>query len=380
MTSPQDPRDLIRQHDEEAQAVEDQAVAEVVGPLEAAFTALWRWVLRTWARLFGAPKSPAEGEPLRSLLDELVARIVGIGLDPVDALLANAQRARLLGADQGAREAGLPVLPDPGEVSDETKAAIERGVRWAQQKLETGAEELQALAEADLDEVLKRASVARQASAILTRTARTTFNAELNEGIRAAAKASGARLLWVAERDACVDCLAQSGQVIDWDGEFDPARTFGTKAHVFHGLLKGPPRHPNCRCRVTPWFGHDTEGAEGITHDWAEAIREAEERGDAVGAAAARRAAAAARASAAVDLPEVLRREAERSILNGYALPSESERVRARAANRLLSLIGDGKNSRSPSGWRVPASVKKRAERALSKGTFTTRSVPTGRK
>ncbi|MEV4604811.1 hypothetical protein AB0K15_46610 [Amycolatopsis sp. NPDC049253] len=380
MTSPRDPRELIRRHDQQAQAAEDDAVAAVVGPVERAFTALWRWLLARWARLFGKPATQAAGQPLRDLLDDLTARIVGIGLGPVDALLVHAQRARLMGADQGAREAGIPPLGDPGEVDQATRDAIERGVQWAQQKLATGADELARLDTADLDEVLRHATVARQAKAILERTARTAWNSELNAGIRAAAKASGARLVWVAERDACVDCLAQSGQVIDWDGQFNPARTFGKKARVFHGVLHGPPRHPNCRCRVSPWLGHDAAGALSVTHDWAEAIREAEAKGDTVAADAARRAAAAAADSASFDLPAALRREAERSILNGYALPSESERVRVQAADRLLARIGAGKNSRSPSGWQVPASVKKRAERALKAGTFATRSVPTGRK
>ncbi|WP_336156647.1 hypothetical protein [Amycolatopsis sp. VC5-11] len=366
-----DPRELIRRHDKQAQDAEDAAVAEIVGPVENAFTALWRWLLRTWNRLFGKPADIANGKPLRSFLDDLIERIVGVGLDPVDAMLHHAQRARLLGADQGAREIGLPTLADPGEVERGTREAIERGVRWAQEKLETGAAELDRLRDATLDQVLARASVARQANAILERTARTAWNAELNAGIREAAKASGARLVWVAERDACVDCLAQSGQVIDWDGQFNPARTFGKKARVFHGALHGPPRHPNCRCRVTPWLGHDTEGALSVTHDWADAIKEAEAKGDTVAADAARRAAAAAADSASFDLPASLRREAERSILRGDKLPSESENIRLRAADRLLARIGSGKNSRSPSGWQVPASVKKRAEKAVQRGRFT---------
>lgn len=98
-----------------------------------------------------------------------------------------------------------------------------------------------------------------------------------------------------------------------------------------------------------------------------------------MGAAAAEKAAAAAMESAETNMATALRREAERSILNGYALPSESEAVRARAADKLLAKIGDAKNATSPSGWKVPASVKKRARRALDKGEFTTGSVPTRR-
>ncbi|MEV6908012.1 hypothetical protein [Amycolatopsis sp. NPDC051071] len=378
MTSPQDPRDLIRQHDEEAQAVEDQAVAEVVGPVESVFTALWRWVLRTWARLFGAPKSTAEGEPLRSLLDELVARIVGIGLNPADALLANAQRARLLGADQGAREIGIPTLADPGEVLPETREAIARGVRWAQQKLETGADELRKLDTADLDEVLKHASVARQAKAILERTARTTFNTELNEGLVAAAKATGAQLVWIAEHDACLACTGLAGHVVTPGRPFPDGRRFGGRRGEFAPVL-APPLHHNCRCRVSPWMGHDKDKAEAATHDWADAIKDAQERGDQVAVDAARKAAAAAKQSATVDLPEALRREAERAVLRGDSA-FDGERARLSAADRLLAKVGADKNAPSPYGWKVPASVKAKARAAIKRGTFTARPVSTGRK
>lgn len=55
----------------------------------------------------------------------------------------------------------------------------------------------------------------------------------------------------VQSADPCGFCALLDGQVVDVDAEFD--RTLappGTPAlPVFHNLL-GPPRHPNCRCRL----------------------------------------------------------------------------------------------------------------------------------
>jgi hypothetical protein len=368
MPAPRDPLDLIRKHDDDAMAAENAAVADVVAPVESVFTALWRWILRSWNRLFGQPKTQADGTRLRGLLDDLTAQIVGIGLDPTDALLKHAQRARLLGADQGAREAGIPPIGDPGEVSKDTRDTIDRGVRWAQQKLESGADELRKLETADLDQVLERASVARQAKAILERTARTTFNDELNAGIRVAAEKVGARLVWIAERNACLSCTALAGHVVTPGQPFPDGTRFGGKRGEFAPVTE-PPFHHNCRCRVSPWIGHDTKAAEAVTHDWQDAIKDALAKGDTVAADAARRAAAAALASAAEDMPQALRREAERAVLRGDS-DFDSERARLSAADRLLMRVGSQKNSPSPYGWKVPASVKAKARAAVKRGSF----------
>lgn len=380
---------MIEDHDAAAQLAENQAVKAATDGLNAAVTAVHQWLVGAWGRKVGKPSAKVEGAVLTDLLDELAFRITGIALDPEDSLLSHAQRARLLGNDQGFVEAGLPVQAFDDDVMPETRATIERGVSRAREALTEAADAVRELPEADLKAVQKRTAAVAKASSILEGTARTVYNAELNAGIAGAAVASGARLLWVAERDACVTCLALSGQVIDPADAFDQTLTFGAKAYPVRDYvdgelvdieLKHPPRHPRCRCRVTPWFGHDTAGALDVTRDWAEARREAVANGDQAAVLAADRAVAAARASAATDLPTTLRREAERSVLLGHALPSESENVRMQAADRLLQRIGSAKNSPSPSGWLVPASVKTKARKSLKNGTFKTGSVPTTRK
>jgi hypothetical protein len=380
---------MIEDHDAAAQLAENDAVKAATDGLSSAVAAVHRWLVGAWGRKVGKPSAKVEGAVLQDLLDELAFRITGIALDPEDSLLSHARRARLLGNDQGFVEAGLPVRPIPGDVMPETRAAVEHGVTRAREVLAETAKSVRELPEADLKAVQQRTAAVASASSILESTARTIYNTELNAGIAATAVKVGAKLLWVAERDACVTCLALSGHIIDAGDAFDQTLTFGAKAYPVRAWADGelvevelehPPRHPRCRCRVTLWFGHDAAGALEVTHDWAEARREAVASGDQAAVIAADRAVAAARASAATDLPTALRREAERSVLLGHALPSESENVRMQAADRLLQRIGSAKNSPSPSGWLVSASVKAKARKSLKNGTFKTGSVPTTRK
>jgi hypothetical protein len=74
----------------------------------------------------------------------------------------------------------------------------------------------------------------------------------------------------------------------------------------------------------------------------------------------------------------VLRREAERTVLHGWGVASESDSVHQRAASRLLQRIASH-HGNAPSGWKVPASVRKSTETRLRKGTFGVTPFPTHR-
>lgn len=156
----------------------------------------------------------------------------------------------------------------------------------------------------------------------------TANAATREESIRA-----GARLLWIAERDACVVCLKLSGNVINaLEGEgFDEDATFGPgrppSVWPPDEPLMGPPRHPHCRCQTCVYFGVQ---------------------------------------AGQPDLAETLRREAKRSILRGFSKPSESQRTRIVAAERLLT------NGAAD----MPKSVRAYAASAVKDGRFPTRAVP----
>lgn len=133
-------------------------------------------------------------------------------------------------------------------------------------------------------------------------------------------------LLWIAERDGCLHCLALAGHVIA-AGDLFPDVTFGDKP--LGGRVPYPPRHPFCRCRVRPYTGPT-----------------------------------ASRDLSADDPASALAREARRSVLRGWSA-SDSETARLRAADRLVQAGAD-----------LPRSVVDRAVRNIREGRFSQRQRP----
>lgn len=161
--------------------------------------------------------------------------------------------------------------------------------------------------------VLKAANAVR-------RDVATLVSAAGNAGSTAAADAAGLPTVWVAETNACVECLAYSGRVARPGRGFPGGLTYGAKSYN-PGSLDYPPRHPNCRCTVEPL--NDQSYADA------------------------------------------LRREADRSVLRGFSLESEPMRVRVDAAERLLDR-----------GVDAPKSVVAFARRSVRNGEFPTRGRP----
>lgn len=138
-----------------------------------------------------------------------------------------------------------------------------------------------------------------------------------NEGATRVADVAGRPTVWVAERNACVHCLAYAGRVAEPGESFPGGLTYGKKSY-YPNAIATPPRHPRCRCTVEPL----------LDQSYADALK----------------------------------READRSILRGISLESESMAVRVDAAKRLV----DG-------GVVAPKSVIAFAERAVRSGKFPTR-------
>jgi hypothetical protein len=371
---------VIWQHADEMLSAEDEAARLAAGPLRNQLEDILQAFRLRWVREFGPLGSRVQqtGPAFVQLMADLGAELSAVQADPAPAILTAAGRSQALGIRQAFVEAGLDPVERP-VVLDLAVHDYANGIAEKASELVDRASRMAAtVRKGSFAAVTSTVSVAEQGANQIDRAARTVVNEQANNGIGTVAKELGARELWVAERDACVHCLALSGHLADQEtGLFDASLTFGGKPLDWlpEDGLTGPPRHPNCRCRKTLWFGHDAAGAASITHDWAGAIAEAQARGDQVAEDAAHKAAAAARKSAAFDLPAALRREAERSVLKGWALPSEPSSTRVQAAERLLSKVA-GRGGFSPSGWKVPTSVRKGAEKDLKKGTFRTRSFP----
>jgi hypothetical protein len=135
--------------------------------------------------------------------------------------------------------------------------------------------------------------------------------------------------MWVPERDACVRCLRYSGLRLLRPGDRFPGGLSYLPDAVPASAptsVPSPPLHRRCRCEL-----------------------QLVARGDSEEASAA------------------LKREADRSILRGFAVESESQATRRRAAEKLLA-----------SGVNAPKSVKADARRRLQAGATFTRPVPDG--
>src|SRR5690606_7174851 len=134
------------------------------------------------------------------------------------------------------------------------------------------------------------------------------------QAVRDVATEKRANVVWVAERNGCLDCLAYAGMVSTSGTPFPGGLSFDTRTSPGPALL-GPPKHPHCRCALQVLHPSDTEMAAA------------------------------------------LRREAKRSVLRGWA--DDSDRARVRAADALLA--------QDP---RMPKSVQEAARRAVQAGTF----------
>lgn len=175
------------------------------------------------------------------------------------------------------------------------------------------------LARAGADVSTALAPVFRAAN-IMQRDVTTLVNHAGNKGTAAVADAVGLSTVWVAETNACVECLAYSGRIAKPGKPFPGGLTYGAKSY-HPDPVDVPPRHPRCRCTIEPL----------VSREYAEALR----------------------------------READRSVLRGFSLESEPMRVRIDAAERLLAR-----------GVDAPKSVKAYAAKAIKAGEFGTRGRP----
>ena len=149
----------------------------------------------------------------------------------------------------------------------------------------------------DLGTVLTVLAPLNRSVSEMTAGASFAVHRSANEAVASAAAQTGAKVVFVPERDACLECTGHAGDT-------------GSAATV-----EPPPIHPNCRCEL-----HTYDDPE---------------------------------------VPKALKREAVRSVLRGFSLPSESEAERLRAASALLA--------RRPV---APASVQAYARRAIREGHF----------
>lgn len=141
------------------------------------------------------------------------------------------------------------------------------------------------------------------------------------DAILTASRTARLPTVWVAETNACVHCLGLSGTVAQPGRDFDGSATYGRRPLGNGAPIAAPPRHPFCRCTLEPLVAPEYAAA--------------------------------------------LRREADRSVLRGFSLESESMAVRIDAAERLIER-----------GVDAPKTVIAFSRRAVRAGAFPTRGRP----
>lgn len=256
-------------------------------------------------RLF-AREDPA----IRARVLNLVAPAIGRDLAAaVSAAFSNGvlEASRLVDVPDGKR---LPTTPP--------KAIIE-AARDAERKIIAELAKARKLARIGADPATVLAPV-NGARTSLEASVAYLVNKAGNAGATAVADAAGVPTVWVAEVNACVTCLAYSGIVAKPGKAFPAGLTYGKRSSVAEAVAH-PPAHPRCRCTVEPLNAPEYAAA--------------------------------------------LRREADRSVLRGFSLESESMGTRIDAAARLVER-----------GVSAPKSVVAFAAKSVKAGKFPTRGRP----
>lgn len=308
----------LSQVDEAAQRLlelEAETVARATDPLRKPVASLLARLHALWP---GDEASPAAK---RAVLLRLNVGIIQTPMGRViEAILAGADLAQAQGIEGALQssDAELTTLEKLGikaKPSAEVRAAADAINRSVPQTL------LRAVGLLGRAETLNdaQAAIAVAATSIsrVEATASWVVNRAANDGITEVANTSMHLVsVWRTERDACVHCLAYAGE-IDTGKGYPSGLTYGAKPLSLDNVPR-PPLHPRCRCTQ---YVLERESAKPVAR--------------------------------------ALKREAQRSVLRGWSLQSESDNVRLSAAQRLLN-----------QGTTLPKSVQAYARSAVKRGEF----------
>jgi hypothetical protein len=309
---PADMLALINTHAAQALRLEDYVTRQAGGVVKAARNSIIQQAARLWHT----------SEP-RKAVDTLALGMVATPPpNPTAVLLDGAERALKMGLRQAAWSLGLrtptraTLAARTADVARDVETRLRR--RWDDAYRLLITREIRSFSDVVTAVAPIGAGVGDAESG-----ARWITNTALNQGLSDSAAHHKTSLIWFSERDACLTCLALAGEVVEWDEDFDSSLTFDRHPQAWFSLgpLR-PPRHPRCRCRAEPYR----------PEDWDE---------DAAG----------------MSLVALLKRDAERAVLRGWAGASEPRRLDA--ADRLLA-----------TGSVLPKHVQDIARAAIERGHF----------
>lgn len=301
---------------DESNKIEKEALTRAVDPWKEQVHSLREAVFMLYTPFMGG-EVPADQAIL--IATRIIQMLDELNVDPmIDSIILQAiNEAHKAGMDIARRGSDVDILPDilvdAASIRAVTgmAARAEDAITQAKVKL-TGVSST-----STLEGLMSALKPVVDSPTQMQRATTWSVNHAKNSAIAKVAQETGEPLYWVSERDGCVHCLAYSGLVAGPKG-WPKGLTFGKKPPEGKGFLLTQ-LHPNCRC----------DWEIGLSPDYAEALK----------------------------------RESIRSVLRGYKLPSESERVRIEAAARLLE--------KDPV---APESVKKYAKKKIK--TFNKEHPP----
>jgi hypothetical protein len=164
-------------------------------------------------------------------------------------LVGRLDRATALGVQQGnelAMEAVKPV-----RFADPTLEAMLKTIDPAvTEHIEAATELAASLPLDDRASIMAVLAKSHQAVTAADASARWAANRAISLGTAQAAMAVEANIVWLAERNGCLHCLAYQGQVIEPGSQFPKGLTFSDRPIEPYEDFWYPPLHPNCRCQV----------------------------------------------------------------------------------------------------------------------------------
>ncbi len=241
MTQPS--REQIEQADLQALSFEALAARQAAQPVRQQIEQANQQIFALYAVLAGQLDGDLP-EALRGQMVEAIAQILSEVRIAVGPLLRRiAGRGIRLGIDQagvhmpaeGVRATVPPdMLETIGKVDGKARADLQSAITTARL---SGVKNLR-----DVQRVVAQATKA--ANRVESNT-RWVANRAVAQGTGRVAEAHRMPRLWVAERDACLACLAYSGQVALPGEPFPEGLTFADRSYV-RGVVDDPPLHPNC--------------------------------------------------------------------------------------------------------------------------------------
>lgn len=292
-------------HDDRALAFEKAAEDETSAALRLLVADAARRLAAEYVKLAGGVKIPlpaAAQDALRAAVKRIVAGLASGMLTEVPRIIDTLEEIATGGMRLGARA-------NPQRQGRRHRARLSRDVAAAiaavRRRFTADVETLRHAAAGPIGTYRDVTTIAGRAAQVVDHVAASTrwiANRTVNDGAAQVADADHVARLWVAERNACLTCLAYAGELAAPGEPFPAGLSFGTTSTV-QAALYGPPAHPNCRCRIQPWYGQDEPFG--------------------------------------IPLPQALQREARRSVLSG-ASDFASRPAKLAAADRLLktALVG----------------------------------------